>query len=118
MSYAAFVNAHNRSANGFFLTSKKPEKGEVCPENSVYEEVVALVAQELKDTKIKSVNVLTSLVELEALAEKLLPKVIESSEKHNLDNKGSSAYLWLVIVACISSYHENIRKLKLKNKTE
>lgn len=77
-----------------------------------------MVAQELKDTKIKSINVLSNLVDLEAMAEKLMPKVIESSEKHNLDSQGSSAYLWLVIVACISAYHESIRKLKLKNKTE
>lgn len=117
MSYAAFVNAHNRSANGFFLTSKKPEKGQSCGENEVYEATVTLVAEALKEAKIKSINVLTSMENLEAIVASLVPKVIALSEEHHVESNGSTAYTWSVVFACISAYHESIRKMKLK-KTE
>jgi hypothetical protein len=114
MSYAAFVNANNRSANGFFLTSKRPDKNQTSGENEVYEATVAIVAEALKEAKIKSVNVLTSLEALESIVASTVPKVIELSEKHAIESNGSTAYTWAVVFACISAYHESIRKMKLK----
>ena len=107
------VNNNNRNANGFFLTHKRSDdptahKGE----HAVYSAAVKFVSEQLKDSKIRSGNVLDSLELLEGIADKTLSLVAAECAKQRVENTGSRAYVWLIVVACLSTYHERIRRIR------
>ena len=112
---ARIINTNNRNANGFFLTSKKLDKDSpIEGEHAVLRDAVAKISAELKASKIRSGNIMDKLPELEDLVESCIPTVEESCEKNKVEEEGSVAYTWLVTVACLSSYHEKIRRIREK----
>jgi len=107
-----FVNGNNRNANGYFLTHKRAGTDGAEKEHEVYQAAVKFISDKLKEHKIRSANVLDSLEILESIADEALVVVRDKCKTVRVKDSGSRAYVWLIVVACLSTYHERIRRIR------
>lgn len=97
------VNGNNRSANGFFLTSRADNQ----KEQAILEVAVRCISNELRLKKIRAFNVLTNLKVLQDIVELGISEVRKEQEAQEIvSNHDEQAYVWLVVVACISWYNQ------------
>ena len=114
------VNGNNREANGFFLTTGRedPKNATSRGEHAVLRAAVQLVSDGLREHKIRSINVLDHLEDLEAIAEATEPKLAEVCKANGVSEAGLKAYTWLTVVATISAYHEKIQRLRERERRD
>ena len=103
------VNNHNRTANGFFLTSKS--ETEAKGEHIVYNYTVELLNAELKERHLRSANVLDNLVPLEEVVAEVTRKVMAICVPNGMPEDGIGAFVWLTAVGCMSAYHEKVKRM-------
>lgn len=108
------VNGNNREANGFFLTTGREDARDPTSrgEHAVLRTAVQLVSDGLREHKIRSVNVLEHLEDLESMADDIEPKLLEVCKANGISESGIRAYTWLTILATISAYHEKIQRIR------
>ena len=114
------VNGNNREANGFFLTTGRedPKDATSRGEHVVLRAAVQLVSDGLRERKVRSINVLDHLEDLEAIAEATESKLAEVCKANDVSEAGLKAYTWLTVVATISAYHEKIQRLRERRHEE
>ena len=105
------VNYNNRKRNGFFLTASKPDDKDGGGEHVVYDGTVKMIFEKLKESKIRASNVLDNLENLETIAQQVEDKVRDLCDANNVSEEGLKAFVWLVVVACVSAYHERIQRV-------
>lgn len=103
------VNNHNRTANGFFLTSKS--ETDAKGEHVVYNYAVELLNADLKERHVRSANVLDNLTILEEVVANVTRKVMAICAVNGVPEEGIGAFVWLTAVACMSAYHEKIKRV-------
>lgn len=104
------INNHNRTANGFFLTTRN--ESEARGEHVVLQAVTELLNKAFKDKHIRALNVIENLGLLEDIVASVVSEVGPIAESNSWPTEGLTAYVWLSAVACLSAYHERIKRLK------
>ena len=105
------MNFTNRANNGFFLTSARDAPSD---EKEMYVAAVAVATKGLYDAQIRGSNVLSKMKALDDLA----ADVEKSIEASGFDVGSTTAYAYMVLFACMSTYNEKMQRLALKKRTK
>lgn len=109
------LNNFVRRKLGYFLTTGK-ETSETKIEHEIYAEAVRLIADELREKKIRSSTLLSKLEDINTVIETTGNKVQELAQSKHYEplslSNASYAYVSAILYALVAYRNEKIERLK------